>query len=233
MGEKTFWQKLKEQLYLRLWVARKTTYAAIALEATEITLHQLEILQLPPAARIAVGVVATLLAAHKGSATLPAKPGTAPPAPSRVNPALLLLLAAGLVLGAPAFAQEEAAPSSPPASEATVPAPTPDPVVPDIAFGGCVATKKLGAVCAGPAASLAVLKYEDGRLLTGFTVGGGYGLSIFTERFYSIGLSLQALHSVSNADEPLTAAGMLCIAKYLRVGVGRGGTVLLALGVGG
>jgi hypothetical protein len=215
MGERTFWQKLTEQLYLRLWVARKSSWAALGLVAADVVVAQLEVAPLPSWAHALVGLVATGLALYKGKAVLPQNVAT------KTNVLKTLALLIGVSVAGAAFAQEEAT------------TPAVEPAAPDIAFGGCFGTKKLGQVCAGPAASVSVLKLEGGKFLTGFTVGGGYGASIFSDRWYSLGVSVQALHSVSSEDEPLTAAVMGCFARYLRVGVGRGGTVLLALGVGG
>jgi hypothetical protein len=139
-----------------------------------------------------------------------------PPPEKKPAPVRPIVAVLALALAAPALAEDP-----------------PPPADPGPAFGGCLTTARFGVVCAGPAASLAVASWKGGELLTGFRLAAGYGASMWADRWYTVGASVQVMRSVSAEDEPATLAVMGSFAKYLHVGVGRGGVVLFALGVGG
>jgi hypothetical protein len=122
--------------------------------------------------------------------------------------ALSLLLGAGLAMG----------------SEASSPQ-----------YGGCIVQEKSssGKPCdpkledckcllqAGVAVAVTVAKYAAGKFTAGLLPGIGYGVVLFPERWYSLGLASygQLMVGGENAYEA-SVSGLVSFARYLRFGIG-------------
>lgn len=103
------------------------------------------------------------------------------------------------------------------------------------AFGGAWATSSLGVVSVGPSASAIVNTFDPatGRLESGrYQLGAGYGVGVFSDRWYSVSLSGSILYDLKESTTPARAAVGLAFAHYLRAFYGYGGRIMFGVGVG-
>lgn len=99
---------------------------------------------------------------------------------------------------------------------------------------GCFPTKSVGPICVGASASLSLLSYKvsDDRIMSGFRLSPGIGAAIFSDRWYTTGLSVALVMEPRSDDTPVHIGGILSFAKYARVGFASGGRVIFGIGVG-
>jgi hypothetical protein len=108
-------------------------------------------------------------------------------------------------------------------------------------FGGCILTVS-PTECrleAGPSVAVTVGKYESGKFSAGVLPGVGYGLTLYPQRWYSLGLAGYGQLSVGGAAPSSgTLSVLMSFAEYVRLGVGRtfleggGGSTALLFGLG-
>jgi hypothetical protein len=100
--------------------------------------------------------------------------------------------------------------------------------------GGCIVREKLpnGNKCgpfdenckcaleAGVAIAVTVGKYEGGKFSAGLLPGIGYGLVLFPERWYSLGIAAYGQLSVGGGPSTAVLSGLVSFARYVRFGLG-------------
>jgi hypothetical protein len=135
-----------------------------------------------------------------------------------------LLVLVSLLGAGPAFAGEPATAADPTAANGDPGAIIADAVAnaaPDARrFGGCF---RGGAICAGPSVNLSLLAYDLKRetFRAGFMPGAGYGLTLWANRWHSVGISGNAFVAFSSAGvDSATLSGIVSFAEYVRVGYG-------------
>jgi hypothetical protein len=102
-------------------------------------------------------------------------------------------------------------------------------------YGGCIVEEKgaSGKICdpkledckcllqAGPAAAVTVAKYAAGNFVAGLLPGLGYGLVLFPERWYSLGVAAYGQLMVGGENPwEASVSGLVSFARYLRFGLG-------------
>jgi hypothetical protein len=108
-------------------------------------------------------------------------------------------------------------------------------------FGGCIlaASPTECRLQAGPSVAVTVGKYESGKFSAGVLPGVGYGLTLYPERWYSLGLAGYGQLSVGGVSPSSgTLSILLSFAEYVRFGAGRtfleggGGSTAVLFGLG-
>jgi hypothetical protein len=133
---------------------------------------------------------------------------------------LLLLLA--LFGAAPVFADDPPAdPTAANSDPGTIIADAVANSYPDAQrFGGCF---RGGSICLGPSVSLSLVAYDLGReqFVAGFDPGVGYGVTVWRNRWHSLGLAANAALSVREGEvDAATLSAVVSFAEYLRMGYG-------------
>lgn len=91
-------------------------------------------------------------------------------------------------------------------------------------FGGCAwwvdASHKSCRLQAGPTVTVTLGKYERGKFAAGFLPGLGYGLVLYPDRWYALGLGAYGQLSVGTAPNTGVLSLILSFANYVRLGLG-------------
>jgi hypothetical protein len=101
-------------------------------------------------------------------------------------------------------------------------------------YGGCIVREKKsdGTKCdpekercicnleAGVAVAVTVGRYENGKFSAGLLPGIGYGLVLFPERWYSLGLAVYGQMVAGGGPSEVMVSSLFSFARYVRFGLG-------------
>ena len=90
----------------------------------------------------------------------------------------------------------------------------------DPRFGGCL---KNGTTCFGPSVSLSVVAIDlkDGSVTAGVSPGVGYGVVLYSDRWYKLGFAGYASFRDTATGQRVVPSMVISFAEYLRFGVGQ------------